>query len=256
MDLKLKGLKALVTGGTKGIGLAIAQTLAAEGADVAICARDGATVEQTVAGLAQLGGGTVKVLGASVDVSNGPALQNWTREAAAQLGGLDIVVANVSALSIGNDLESWRKEFETDLMGTVNLVEAALPFLEASKAASIIAISSVSGREIDFAAGPYGTFKAALIHYMQGLAYQLAPKGIRANTVSPGNVYFEGGVWDHIEKNNPQLFAEALALNPSGRMARPQEIANAVAFVASPAASFVSGANFVVDGALTRGVQL
>ena len=256
MDLKLKGLKALVTGGTKGIGLAIAQTLAAEGADVAICARDGATVEQTVAALAQLGGGAVKVLGASVDVSNGPALQNWTREVAAQLGGLDIVVANVSALSIGNDLESWRKEFETDLMGTVNLVEAALPFLEASKAASIIAISSVSGREIDFAAGPYGTFKAALIHYVQGLAYQLAPKGIRANTVSPGNVYFEGGVWDHIEKNNPQLFAEALALNPSGRMARPQEFANAVAFVASPAASFVSGANFVVDGALTRGVQL
>ncbi|MGF7134851.1 3-oxoacyl-[acyl-carrier protein] reductase [Paraburkholderia sp. EB58] len=256
MDLKLKGLKALVTGGTKGIGLAIAQTLAAEGADVAICARDGATVEQTVAALAQHSGGAVKVVGASVDVSNGPALQNWTREVAAQLGGLDIVVANVSALSIGNDLESWRKEFETDLMGTVNLVEAALPFLEASKAASIIAISSVSGREIDFAAGPYGTFKAALIHYMQGLAYQLAPKGIRANTVSPGNVYFEGGVWDHIEKNNPQLFAEALALNPSGRMARPQEIANAVAFVASPAASFVSGANFVVDGALTRGVQL
>jgi 3-oxoacyl-[acyl-carrier protein] reductase len=169
---------------------------------------------------------------------------------------LDIVVANVSALSIGNDLESWRKEFETDLMGTVNLVEAALPFLEASNAASIIAISSVSGREIDFAAGPYGTFKAALIHYMQGLAYQLAPKGIRANTVSPGNVYFEGGVWDHIEQNNPKLFAEALALNPSGRMARPQEIANAVAFVASPAASFVSGANVVVDGALTRGVQL
>jgi 3-oxoacyl-[acyl-carrier protein] reductase len=256
MDLKLKGLKALVTGGTKGIGLAIAQTLVAEGADVAICARDGATVEQTVAALAQLGGGAVKVLGASVDVSNGPALQHWTQEVAAQLGGLDIVVANVSALSIGNDLESWRKEFETDLMGTVNLVDAALPSLEASKAASIIAISSVSGREIDFAAGPYGTFKAALIHYMQGLAHQLAPKGIRANTVSPGNVYFEGGVWDHIEKNNPKLFAEALALNPSGRMARPQEIANAVAFVASPAASFVSGANFVVDGALTRGVQL
>jgi NAD(P)-dependent dehydrogenase (short-subunit alcohol dehydrogenase family) len=256
MDLKLKGLKALVTGGTKGIGRAIAQTLAAEGADVALCARDGATVEQTVADIEQVTGGAVKVCGASVDVSDGPALQAWTRDAAAQLGGIDIVVANVSALSIGNDLESWRKEFETDLMGTVNLVDAAMPFLEASKAASIIAISSVSGREIDFAAGPYGTFKAALIHYMQGLAYHLAPKGIRANAVSPGNVYFEGGVWDHIEHNDPKLFAEALALNPSGRMARPQEIANAVAFVASPAASFVSGANLVVDGALTRGVQL
>jgi NAD(P)-dependent dehydrogenase (short-subunit alcohol dehydrogenase family) len=256
MDLKLKGLKALVTGGTKGIGLAIARTLAAEGADIAICSRNGAAVEQTVAGLVQLTGGAVNVLGAAVDVADGAALQSWTRTVAAQLGGLDIVVANVSALSIGNDAESWRKEFETDLMGTVNLVDAALPFLEASKAASIIAISSVSGREIDFAAGPYGTFKAALIHYMQGLAYQLAPKGIRANTVSPGNVYFEGGVWDQIEHNNPKLFAESLALNPSGRMARPQEIANAVAFVASPAASFVSGTNFVVDGALTRGVQL
>jgi NAD(P)-dependent dehydrogenase (short-subunit alcohol dehydrogenase family) len=256
MDLKLKGLKALVTGGTKGIGRAIAQTLAAEGADVALCARDGAAVEQTVAAITQVTGGAVKVCGASVDVSNAPALQAWTRDAAAQLGGIDIVVANVSALSIGNDLESWRKEFETDLMGTVNLVDAALPFLEASRAASIIAISSVSGREIDFAAGPYGTFKAALIHYMQGLAYHLAPKGIRANSVSPGNVYFEGGVWDQIEHNDPTLFAQALALNPSGRMARPQEIANAVAFVASPAASFVSGANLVVDGALTRGVQL
>ncbi|MEA3110925.1 MAG: 3-oxoacyl-[acyl-carrier protein] reductase [Caballeronia sp.] len=256
MDLQLKGLKALVTGGTKGIGRAIAQTLAAEGADVALCARDGGAVEQTVAGIVQVTGGAVKVCGASVDVSNGPALQAWTRDAAAQLGGIDIVVANVSALSIGNDLESWRKEFETDLMGTVNLVDAAMPFLEASKAASIIAISSVSGREIDFAAGPYGTFKAALIHYMQGLAYHLAPKGIRANSVSPGNVYFEGGVWDQIEHNDPTLFAQALALNPSGRMARPQEIANAVAFVASPAASFVSGANLVVDGALTRGVQL
>jgi NAD(P)-dependent dehydrogenase (short-subunit alcohol dehydrogenase family) len=109
---------------------------------------------------------------------------------------------------------------------------------------------------VDFAAGPYGTFKAAIVHYVQGLAYQLAAKGIRANTVSPGNVYFKGGVWDWIENNNPALYAEALALNPTKRMATPQEIANAVAFVASPVASFVSGTNLVVDGALTRGVQL
>jgi len=254
MDLQLKGLKAIVTGGTKGIGLAIARTLAREGADVAICARDAAAVEAAVVDLKGLSGR--RALGASIDVADGAALKAWVASVGAQWGGLDIVVANVSALAIGNDIESWRKEFETDLLGTVNLVDAALPFLESSKAGCIVAISSVSGREIDFAAGPYGTFKAALVHYVQGLAYQLASRGIRANTVSPGNVYFEGGVWDWIEHNNPTLYAEALALNPTGRMANPQEIANAVAFVASPAASFVSGTNLVVDGALTRGVQL
>lgn len=254
MDLQLKGLKAIVTGGTKGIGLAIAQTLAAEGAEVAICARDKAAVESTVNALAALSG--ARASGDAVDVSNGNALKAWVARVGAEWGGIDIVVANVSALAIGQDIESWRREFETDLLGTVNLVDAAIPFLEASQAASIVAISSVSGREIDFAAGPYGVFKAALVHYIQGLAIQLASKGIRANTVSPGNVYFKGGVWDWIEHNDAALFERALALNPTGRMARPQEIANAVAFIASPAASFVSGANFVVDGALTRGVQL
>ena len=254
MDLQLKGLKAIVTGGTKGIGLAIARTLAAEGADVAICARDEAAVEAIASVFAELSG--ARASGAAIDVSDGDALKAWVARVGAQWGGLDIIVANVSALAIGNDIGSWRKEFETDLLGTVNLVDAAMPFLEASRAASIVAISSVSGREIDFAAGPYGVFKAALVHYMQGLANQLASKGIRANTVSPGNVYFEGGVWDWIEHNDAALFERALALNPTGRMGRPQEIANAVAFIASPAASFVSGANFVVDGALTRGVQL
>jgi NAD(P)-dependent dehydrogenase (short-subunit alcohol dehydrogenase family) len=254
MDLQLKGLKAIVTGGTKGIGLAIARTLAAEGADVAICARDEAAVRSTTSALAQLSG--ARASGERVDVSDGAALKAWVGRVGAEWGGLDIVVANVSALAIGNDIESWRKEFETDLLGTVNLVDAAMPYLTSSKAASIVAISSVSGREIDFAAGPYGVFKAALVHYTQGLANQLASKGIRANTVSPGNVYFEGGVWDWIEHNDAALFERALALNPTGRMGTPQEIANAVAFVASPAASFVSGANIVVDGALTRGVQL
>ncbi|HTJ95505.1 MAG TPA: SDR family NAD(P)-dependent oxidoreductase [Pararobbsia sp.] len=253
MDLQLRGLNALVTGGTKGIGLAIAQTLAAEGANVALCARDADAVGKTADALKAKG---VRAMGAAVDVANGEALAAFVNEVGQAWGGLDIVVANVSALAIGSDAESWRSEFETDMMGTVNLVNAALPFLYGSKAASIVAISSVSGREIDFAAGPYGAFKAALVHYMQGLAYQLAPRGIRANSVSPGNVYFEGGVWAHIERNDPKLFAESLALNPTGRMARPQEIANAVAFVASPAASFMSGANIVVDGALTRGVQL
>ena len=142
------------------------------------------------------------------------------------------------------------------IWGTVHLVQAALPFLEKSEAGAIVTISSVSGREIDFAAGPYGAFKAAIVHYTQGLAHKLAGQGIRANTVSPGNTYFEGGVWNQIETGNPDFFQQALALNPTGRMGTPQEMANAAVFLASPAASFVTGTNLVVDGALTRGVQL
>lgn len=253
MDLGLKGLNAVVTGGTKGIGRAIAETLAAEGANVSICARNAAEVEQTVAALRARG---VQAHGAAVDVADASALKAWVEASAAALGGVDIAVANVSALAIGQDEGSWQKEFEVDMMGTVQLVNAAMPWLEKSGGkGSIVVISSVSGREIDFAAGPYGTFKAALVHYTQGLAFQLAGKGIRANTVSPGNTYFPGGVWEQIQNGNPKLYAEALALNPTGRMGTPQEMANAAVFLASPAASFVTGTNLVVDGALTRGVQ-
>jgi 3-oxoacyl-[acyl-carrier protein] reductase len=252
MDLGLKGLRAVVTGGTKGIGRAIAETLAAEGADVAICARHADDVEQTVAALKSKG---VNATGQAVDVANGPALAAWVADAAAEFGGIDIAVSNVSALAIGTDDESWKHGFDIDMMGTVHLVNACMPHLEKSKAPSIVTISSVSGREIDFAAGPYGAFKAALIHYTQGLAFQLAGKGIRANSVSPGNTYFEGGVWNQIKDGNPELYATALALNPTGRMGTPQEMANATVFLASPAASFITGTNLVVDGALTRGVQ-
>ena len=140
-------------------------------------------------------------------------------------------------------------------MHTVRTVNAAMPFLELSNTPAIVVISSVSGREIDFAAGPYGAMKAALIHYAAGLAYQLAGKGIRVNTVSPGNTYFEGGVWHAIKNNKPDLFQQALGLNPTGRMALPEEIARGVVFLASPASSFTTGTNLVIDGALTRGVQ-
>jgi 3-oxoacyl-[acyl-carrier protein] reductase len=253
MDLGLKGLRAAVSGGTRGIGRAIAETLATEGASVSICARHDADVQQAVAALEAKG---VDAFGSAIDVADGDGVKRWVEASAARFGGLDIVIANVSALAIGQDEASWRKSFEVDLLGCVRLVDAAMPWLEQSKAPAIVAISSVSGREIDFAAGPYGTFKAALVHYIQGLAYQRAAQGIRANTVSPGNTYFPGGVWEKIEQGNPELFRKSLALNPTGRMGTPQEMANAVAFIASPAASFISGTNLVVDGALTRGVQL
>jgi NAD(P)-dependent dehydrogenase (short-subunit alcohol dehydrogenase family) len=249
MDLGLKGLRALVTGGTRGIGRAVVEALAAEGASVAFCARTAGDFPAAQAGQ----DGTV--LGYVADVGDQAALREWVTTAAEALGGVDIVVANVSALAIPDSAENWQRSFAVDMMGTVGVVQAALPYLERSPSASIVTIASVSGREIDFAAGPYGTFKAAIIHYTQGLAFQLAGKGIRANSLSPGNTYFPGGVWESIEQGNPSLFAAALELNPTGRMARPEEIARGVAFLASPAASFITGTNLVVDGALTRGVQ-
>ncbi|WP_226583175.1 SDR family NAD(P)-dependent oxidoreductase [Acuticoccus sediminis] len=253
MDLGLKGMKALVTGGTKGIGRHCAEIFAAEGADVAVCARKAEEVADTVAALEAKG---VKAFGQAVDVADKAAFEGFVAAAADALGGLDMVVANVSALAVADDEAAWKAGFETDLMHTVRLVNTAMPFLEQSKAASITAISSVSGRETDFTGPAYGAYKAALVHYMHGLAVKLAPKMIRANAVSPGNTYFEGGIWNQIETGNPELFAEALALNPTGRMGRPEEVARGVVFLASPASSFTTGTNLVVDGALTRGVQL
>ncbi|PVZ09482.1 SDR family NAD(P)-dependent oxidoreductase [Actinomycetospora cinnamomea] len=252
MDLQLTGRTALVTGGSRGIGRAVVEGLAAEGATVAFCARSADGVAKTEEELRDAGH---DVHGTAVDVTDGDALGAWVRDSAATHGGIDAVVANVSALAIPSTEENWAASFTTDMMHTVRLVEAALPSLEESDAGAIVTISSVSGREIDFAAGPYGTFKGALVHYTQGLAYQLAGR-VRANTVSPGNVYFTGGVWESIEENDPDLYAHALGLNPTGRMATPEEVARAVVFLASPAATFISGTNLVVDGALTRGVQL
>ncbi len=170
------------------------------------------------------------------------------------LGGIDTIVCNVSALAVGDTAETWEKSFRTDMMHTVNSVAAAVPYLEKSKSASIIIVSSVSGFEVDFAAGSYGAFKAALIHYAKGLSNQLIAKGIRVNAVSPGNTYFEGGIWQNIERGMPDLYKTAMGLNPTGRMGTPQEVAAGVVFLASPVASRISGTNLIIDGALTKAV--
>jgi 3-oxoacyl-[acyl-carrier protein] reductase len=249
MDLHLKGKRALVTGGTKGIGRAIAFGLAAEGADVAICARDLKAVAATVTELKMTG---VNAFGAALDVSDTSALESFVRTSAAELGGLDILVCNASALADGAGEEAFRQAFETDLMHTRNACEAALPFLATSGTGSIVAISSISGSEdYGYGSSAYGTMKAALFFYMKSLARHVAGRGIRANIVSPGTTFFEDGFWDRVKREDPEGFARSLKDNPMGRMARPEEIADAVVFLSSGRASFVSGANLVVDGTLT-----
>ncbi len=253
MDLGLKGAKVLITGGSKGIGRASAEAFAAEGADVAICARSQDGIDTAVKSLEAKG---VRAFGRTVDVADKAALEAWVQAAAESFGGVDVLVANVSALAVDDSEEAWQKGFETDMMHTVRAVNAAMPWLERSTQGAITVVASVSGREIDFTGPAYGAFKAALVHYAQGLAYRLAPKMIRANSVSPGNTYFEGGIWQWIEQNNQDLFKQALDLNPTGRMATAEEIANGVVFLSSRASSFTTGTNLVIDGALTRGVQL
>ena len=253
MDLQLTGSRVLVTGGTRGIGRAIVETFVDEGAVVEFCARDTTEIEETEKAVAGRGG---RATGVRLDVRDGPALTGWVEAAAGRLGGIDAVVANVSALAAGPGEDNWYASFEVDLMHTVRLATAALPHLEASGRGSIVAVSSVSGRETDFAAGPYGTMKTAIVGYVSGLAFQLAGRGVRANVVSPGNTYFAGGFWQGIEQGNPELFADSLALNPTGRMGTAEEMARAVVFLSSPVSSFTTGTNLVVDGALTRGIQL
>jgi len=252
MDLGLRGMKAIVTGGTRGIGRAIATQLAAEGCDVAICARNAGPVQETVTALARSG---VKATGGTVDVADLPALRNWIAEAADALGGLDIFIANVSALAQGMDEAAWRRGFEIDVMGTVFGIEAALPLLQESEAGAIVVVGSTAMAEIYGPNRSYAAVKATLVPYVKGLARNLAEQNIRANMVSPGNVFFQGGVWDIARQRNPDLFNSMLARNPMGRMGTPEEVANAVVFLASPRASFITGTNLIVDGALTQRVQ-
>ena len=252
MDLDLKGKNAIVTGGTRGIGRAIAELLAAEGCNVALCARHEAAVDATVAALAARG---VKSWGGRVDVGEIEGLRGWVATAVDVLSGLDIFVANVSALAQSMDDDSWRRSLEIDIMGTVAGVEAAIPFLEKSQAGAIVVVGTTGAIEIAGPPRPYASAKAALVPYVKALARNLAGKNIRANMVSPGNVYFKGGVWNVLEQNNPAQFKTMLERNPMGRMGTPEEVANAVVFLTSPRASFITGTNLIVDGALTQRVQ-
>jgi 3-oxoacyl-[acyl-carrier protein] reductase len=255
VNLGLKGKKAVVTGGTRGIGRAIAETFAAEGVDVAICARN---ADHVAAAVAQLRGMGINAYGASVDVSDGAALSDWIVRAAEELGGIDIIVSNPSAVGLGVSVAEWEANFRTDVLGAVRAFEAAKPHLEQAAAergdAAIIFISTISSMEADRESA-YGAMKSVLPHLAKGIAREHAGKRIRANVVSPGTVYFEGGSWQKREQTVPDVFNAAMRKNPTGRMATPQEIANAVVFLASPASSFTTGINLAVDGAFTARVD-
>lgn len=251
MDLGLSGRKALVTAASRGIGLAIARELADQGADVAICARAAGGLESARKDLEARG---AKVFAQSVDVADAAALTSFVGEAASALGGLDVFVANASAGS-GQGESAWQASFEIDVMSAARGVQAALPSLKASDAGSVVFISSTAALEYLGVAQPYNAMKAALIAHAHDLAQSLARQGVRVNTVSPGPIYFEGGNWQMIEQTLPAVYKMALAQCAIGRMGTPEEVARVVVFLASPAASLVTGANVVVDGGFTKGVH-
>ncbi|EEB80176.1 MAG: SDR family NAD(P)-dependent oxidoreductase [Halioglobus sp.] len=253
MDLGLAGKNAVITGSTRGIGRAIANLLADEGTNLAICSRNQEEVDSAVAELSAKG---VKVTGAVVDVADKASYQAWIASVGEELGGIDIFVPNVSAGGGNMSEEGWEANFNIDLLGTTRGVEAAMPFLEKSSAASIVVISSTAGVETFMGPQPYNAIKGALVIHAKQLSQALAPAGIRVNCVSPGPIFIEGGAWEFIKENMTDLYDATLADIPSGRFGSAEEIANTVAFIASPAASLITGVNLVADGGFTKRVQL
>lgn len=254
MDLGLEGARAVISGGSQGIGLAVAKALISEGASVCIAARRKGVLDDAVKDLSTLG----TAYGQVCDVSDYEATVQWMKDAAETMGGIDIVVHNATASGLPDGgPESWRRNFEIDLLGMVGMSEGALAFLEQSDRASVVQIASITGVEHhDVPISPsYGAMKAASIRHMAQRAQNWGSKGIRCNTVAPGPIYIEGGAWNNIKDNATALYERDRDWHPSKRMGSAEEVARVVAFLASPAASWVSGTTVRVDGAFTRGVD-
>ena len=253
MDLQLTGRKALVTGASRGIGRAIAVELAREGCDLALCARGAETLEALAKDLREAG---LKVCTQAVDVSDEQAVGGFVQTAAEQLSGLDIVVSNVSAGALKGP-DQWQLSFQGDLLAFVRIAEAATPYLEQSDAAAIVAVGTTSAFDTLPPAAPnsYAALKAAVLAHASELGHALAPKGIRVNPVSPGPIDVPGGAWDSLHERRPEFYEAIRARIPIGRLGRAEEVARAVTFLASPAASFCNAVNLVVDGGFVSRVQ-
>jgi NAD(P)-dependent dehydrogenase (short-subunit alcohol dehydrogenase family) len=252
MDLGLRGKRAIVTGSTKGIGRAIVDLLAAEGCDIGLCARSEDEVADAVRDLKARG---ITVSGGAVNVRDAEAYKAWLERTVDELGGCDIFVPNVSAGGGMDSEKNWWKCFEVDVLHTVRGCEQLMPHLEKSGHGSIVIIGSTNALETFYAPMAYNAMKAALLTYSKQLSQFIGRKNIRVNTVSPGPIYFEGGAWEMIKSTNQKMHDATLKAMPNGRFGTPDEIARAVAFLASPAASIITGANLVADNGFTKRVQ-
>ena len=252
MDLNLKGKKVIIAGASRGIGLASAKAFATEGCDVAICARGADGVS---AALKEISGGSGKAIGEAIDIGDADAYRAWVDRSAAELGGCDIFIPMASAGGGPASEETWKASYDIDLMSVFRGIDAAMPHLEKSDAASIVVVGTTAAVEFFAGAQAYNSIKAAVINYASNLSQTLAPKGIRVNSISPGPVYIDGGAWNWVEDNLPDFYNATLDSIPMGRFGNAEEVANSIVFTASPAVPFMTGTNIVVDGAITKRVQ-
>jgi 3-oxoacyl-[acyl-carrier protein] reductase len=244
MNLGLKGKNAIITGASKGIGKSIALKLAEEGANVAICARGKESLQATEKELIKKG---VNVFAQTCDVGNTKQFDAFLNAVKDTFGQVDILVNNVSALSLGDEYSDWETCINIDLLGSVRATRKVIPWMVESGSGNILFISSGSGLE---AGSPpaYAAAKAAIISYSKTMAIQLAPKNIRVNTIAPGSIEFPGGLWELTKTENPPLYDWALSSIPSGRLGTPDEVGNVAAFLVSPCASWITGTCLCVDG--------
>lgn len=249
MDLGLQGKKAIIVGGARGIGYAVAEILAREGCDVAISARGEDSVKDAVAKLKRY---DTKIVGGSTDVRKAEDYGQSIERFIDQLDGCDILVPISSAGGGMGSEKYWQKAYEVDLMGPVRAVEAALPHMLKQKAGSIVLIATTSAGEAMGGPQPYNAMKASLVTWGKQLALFHGKEGIRVNVVSPGPVEFGGGNWEMIKDTMTKFYDATLRQQPTGRFGSPEEIARCIAFLASPAASWVNGSHLVVDGGFTN----